>query len=132
MPIEVSYSHEGAGVKFVGKGIITGEDLLEANAYSYRSAEVVQRIRYFYNDFLSADHTDITQDELRTSIQQDRAAAKHNKNVVVAIVAAEGLLFGMSRMYEILAEDIPWETFTTTCEEEAKFWIKKKTGLEVL
>ena len=60
------------------------------------------------------------------------AAAKINPDIVIATVCGSDLLFGMTRMWEAYADELPWQTLTTRSLIEAKEWIKDRTGLEVI
>jgi hypothetical protein len=45
---------------------------------------------------------------------------------VVAVVAAQELLFGLSRMWEMLADETGWESMICRDRGDAEAWIKKR------
>ena len=131
MSIQIKYSHEGAGVMFIGEGVISAEDIFQATKLLYQSDSAIKKIRFCLNDFTKATSTTITSEELSLSIQEDEAAEQINPKMVVAVVADSDFLFGMSRMWHALAGDINWEMYITRSLAEAKDWITYKTGLEL-
>ena len=132
MPIEVMHCCDGAGVLYIGTGVISGNDILRANEITFQSAEVIKKARFYLDDWTGATTTSMTTDEMRLAVGQDIAAAQVNPDIVVATVCPADLFFGMARMWEALADEVPWQTFTTRSLIEAKEWIKGRTGIEVI
>ncbi len=132
MPVEIKCCCDGAGVVYIGTGVISGNDIFRANELIFESAEVIKKTRFYLDDWTEATSTSITAAELYRVVDQDKAAAKINPDIVVATVCGADLFFGMARMWEGLADELPWQTLTTRSLIEAKEWIKNRTGLEVI
>ena len=128
MPIEVGCTHEGAGIIYLGSGIITVDDLLKADEAADQFD--IKKIKFFLLDYARAMSTTVSAGDLRGSVGEEDARV--NPNVVVAIAATEDVIFGMSRMYGVFADELPWKVFITRRLDEAKNWIKDQTGLEVI
>ncbi len=132
MPIEIKYCCDGAGSFYIGTGVVSGNDILRANEIIYQSAEDIKKTRFYLDDWTEATSTSITVAEMYRAVDQDMAAAKINPEIVVATVCGADLFFGMARMWEALADELPWQTLTTRSLTEAKEWIKNRTGMEVI
>ena len=122
----------GAGVVYIGTGVVSGNDILRANEIIYHSEEDIKKAMFYLDDWTEATSTSITVAELHRAVHQDMAAARINPNIVVATVCGEDLFFGMARMWEALGDELPWQTLTTRSLIEAKEWIKNRTGIEVI
>ena len=132
MPIEIKRCCDGAGVVYIGTGVVSGNDILRANEITYQSAEDLRKTRFYLDDWSEATSTSVTIPELRLAVEQDRAAAQINPDIVVANVGDADVFFGMARMWEAFVDELPWQTFTTRSLTEAKEWIKARTGIEVI
>lgn len=134
MPIDVTYSNHGAGVILVGRETVTGPDLLQADDVMYESEEKIKKMRFILSDYTRVTATTLEQAELTLSIQKDKAAARINPDIVIAVVTGKEITYGVSRMWQILGEihEYPWKEFTTRSLSEAKNWITEQTGLEVI
>ena len=132
MPVEIKRCCGGAGVVYIGTGVISGKEVLRANEITYQSAEDIKKTRFHLDDWTEATSTSITLPELRLAVKQDIAAAQMNPDIVVATAGDTDLFFGMARMWEAFVDELPWQTFTTRSLTEAKKWIKDRTGIEVI
>ena len=110
MPVEIKYCCDGAGVVYIGTGVISGNDIFRANELIFESAEVIKKTRFYLDDWTEATSTSVTVAELYRVVDQDKAAAKINPDIVVATVSGADLFFGMARMWEALADELPWQT----------------------
>ncbi|MBN2081396.1 hypothetical protein JW859_04220 [bacterium] len=133
MPVEVAFTPDGAGAIVIGTGMVTSQELLSGDKQVYFPEERLRRLKYMLNDYRRTTSTSVTESDLVTSIQNDMAAAKINPGLVVAVVAEEDLIFGMSRMWETLADvyEVQFKTYTTRSLDDAKAWIKEQTGIDV-
>ena len=59
-----------------------------------------------------------------------------NQGAIVALVASQDLIYGLSRMWQVLSEGTNWETMVFRNREDAEAWIKErvkeKYGIDVL
>ncbi len=131
MPVDVKYICDGAGVIHSYTADVSFEDLYYAIDRTYESVDTIKKIQFILFNFLETTSTTVSPEEFRILINKDRDAAKINSKIVVAVVGPTDLIFGLSRMYEMLADELPWKQSTFRTLSEAKSWIKQKTGLEV-
>jgi hypothetical protein len=78
----------------------------------------------------------ISSDEIRSVVEQNkRIAAVSYPGVIIAVAAPRDLGYGLSRMWEILMDQIGWETMTFRSRSEADDWIrlraKEKFNLDI-
>lgn len=128
MPIIVEYRDNGMGAVFRGAGVVTGDDLLQANMELFSSIEKTKKYKYGL-----ADWTDVT--EYRTSASgfekaalQNKIASKYLPGLIVAVVADKDLDFGFSRMWAsfIEANNLKWVVKLFRKKEAAESWLKEE------
>ncbi|MDJ0847261.1 MAG: hypothetical protein QNK04_02660 [Myxococcota bacterium] len=128
MGIEVRLTADGIGAVYRSFGLLTGQDLLDADA---RLREEIRRnpeIRY-----LLVDHSEVPAEKIESEAIH-RVAADASKALelvregVVAVVAPNEILFGLSRMWEILVEQPRLTTRVTRTRAEALAWLEEELG----
>ena len=66
--------------------------------------------------------------EIEHMVSQQKKASEFIPNAVLAFVAKKDLEFGLTRMWEIIAENsgIKWDTMLFRDKEKAEIWIKDR------
>jgi hypothetical protein len=128
MPIEMKYVDDELGVLFIGEGIVTGEDIINSNRQFFSSEEKMIKNRYGIFDFSNITKFEVSKAELETIISQNRKVSESLADGILAVVAIENFVFGISRMWEIHVEleDLPWETNVLRSRRDAEAWIKDR------
>ena len=128
MPIQVKYLDKGLGVLFIGAGVLTGEDIINSNKVTFYSEEKMKDYKYGLMDYSSISSLDATNAEIQTMISQQKEASKFIPDGVLAIVATKDIGFGLSRMWEMMAEseDLQWESKVFRNREDAVAWIRER------
>lgn len=79
------------------------------------------------------DYSDITEfevstSELETIASQYEKASEYLTDGIIAVVAKNDLVFGISRMWEALVENtgLKWEIVVLRAKEDAEAWIKER------
>ena len=124
MPIQIEHTQDGFGIEFKCSGIVTGEDIIAANKEIYNDDNFLKQ-RYQIVDRSNCETYQVSNEEIRIIAQQDTAAAKKNPNVIIAIVSATDLQFGISRMYQALVGDKGFLTEVFRERKSAEEWIEK-------
>jgi len=104
MPIKVSQTADGIGIIYTSAGVLTGQDLLEADERLGAEIQHNPAIRY-----LLVDHSAILEQKIDTkSLRVLAERMPDNVRVLpeglVAIVAPNDILFGLSRMWAAMAD----------------------------
>ena len=123
MPVKISYRDDG-GVVLDAEGIVTGEELIEWNNAIYETDEKTAKLKYQFCDFTKVENFEISNNELHRIAGQDQKAATLNSHMLIAIVGADDLIFGLGRMWEAFVGDVPFETKVFRDVEEAESWLK--------
>ncbi len=128
MPIQVRYLDNGIGIMFIGEGIVTGEDVINANKITFASEEKMKNYKYGFIDYSNALHFDASEDDAEIIANQDLEASKFIPDAILAILAKKDLVFGLNRMWEMIAENagLQWETMVFRDREKAELWIKDR------
>jgi hypothetical protein len=104
MAIEINYLDDGVGIEIVASGIVTGDEVLAAHKEIY-SAENLARRRYQIVDRTHCDYYCLRPEEIKKIAELDKAAAKSNPNIRIAIVSSTELQFDMSRIWQIYVQE---------------------------
>jgi len=113
---------------FIGEGIVTGEDVINANKEIFSSEEKMKNFKYGFIDYSNAFHFDASGDDAKIIADQDMEASKFIPDAILAILAREDLVFGLNRMWEMIAENagLQWETMVFRDREKAEAWTKDR------
>lgn len=65
MPIQVRYLDNGIGVMFIGEGIVTGEDVINANKEIFSSEGKMKNFKYGFIDYSNASHFGASGDDAK-------------------------------------------------------------------
>jgi hypothetical protein len=122
-PIETSIDYPNDLTIHTVKGSVNAEEIIQ-RMEEYGSGRITLRVIWNFSD---ASIEDSSSDKLRSVLA---AAGKYNearKGGKAALVSTEAFLFGLERMYGILAEvrDSPVEHRAFRNMEDAKEWIGK-------
>jgi hypothetical protein len=125
MPLNIKYVEDG-GIIVKGEGVLTGSEIKEINDIIYESPEKIEKILYQLGDFTDVSDVSISNAEIEELAIQDMRAFKVNPNMFIALVAKEGLIFGLARMWEAFAYKPPFETMVFKKMDDAQQWIREK------
>ena len=125
MPIQKKYRDGGIGVEFIGSGIVTGADIIAANKKIYSNKDFSKQ-RYKIVDRTNCTGYKVSTEEIRIIAEQDKAAAKTNPNIIIALISTTDLQYGISRMYQAYVRDIGFLTEVFRDRKSAEEWIKNQ------
>ena len=128
MPIQVKYLDNGIGVMFIGEGVVTGGDTIGANMEVFSSKERMKKFRYGFIDYSFVSHLSVSNSEIESMVSQQMKVSELIPDAVLAFVAKKDLEFGLTRMWEIIAENtgLQWETMVFRNRGKAEMWIKDR------
>ncbi|MBN1866607.1 hypothetical protein JW916_04885 [Candidatus Sumerlaeota bacterium] len=123
MPLRVNFLDGGAGVEFASAGVLTGEEVIEANKRIY-THENLARLRYKIVDRTGCTEYRVSPEDVQRIAAQDREAAKTNPNIAVAFVSKTELQFGMSRMWQAYADSAGFASQVFRDRKSADAWLR--------
>ena len=126
MPTSSEFVRDGRGFLLTGSGVLTGEEMMSAKAVLESDPEAFRRLAFGLADLSDVTELKLTGDDVRALAYMDRRLALVNPNICVAVVAPKGVVFGMARMWEVLAEPTGWPTAVFRDLKEAESWIEAR------
>ena len=112
------------GVIIWHKGIITGNDLFQANNDIY-SHEYDGDLKYQLIDLTEVDTLNVTTEEVTKLAKMDRDLKKNNKRFA-CVVAPTDFLFAMARTWNMQSEKDGFETHVVRAMDDAITWFNSK------
>jgi hypothetical protein len=127
MPIDIKDSDNGLGVIFTGRGIVTENEYLDIyKKHLTQDQDKFQKYRYSLNDWTEVTEVEISSDAITQIARLCMNAAKINPDLVVTNTANKTITFGLSRMWEFLADETKWEIMVFRNREDTEDWIRQK------
>lgn len=102
MPIHVKHLEDN-GVILKGEGVVTFDDLRNANNIIYANDKRIKETTYQLVDLSAIDRVELSNNEIERLAQQDQLAFKVNPDMRIAIVGTKDLTYGLSRVWEVFA-----------------------------
>lgn len=125
MPIDIEGRQDGVGVIYNCRGAMTIDDFFQAGIGFLANPEGIKKWRYCIVDLTSVDAMHINVNDIRAVVEQNkRLAAFALPGPILAVASPQDLGYSLSRMWEVLMEDIGWETATFLSRGEAEQWVK--------
>ncbi len=126
MPVRVNFSKDGARVEFISEGVVTGDEIIEANKKIYTRENLV-RLRYKIIDRTGCTDYRVTSEDVLIIANQDKAAAKINSNIVVLLISTTPIQYGMSRMWQAYTDDLGFHAEIFKDRKTAYAWLNAHT-----
>jgi hypothetical protein len=121
--IDVRLTADGIGMIATGVGILTGQDLLDATSQLREEAERNPEIRYGVMDLSEIPEEKVDARSIRALAAQ-RLELTHELCIVV--VAPSDALFGISRMWEMMAEQRGLGSRVVRTRADAIRWLQER------
>ncbi len=122
--IEVSLTADGIGLVFESSSILTGKEVLEADARTCEEVRRKSRMRCLLVDHSWVAEERIDSASLRALADATRQTLELIPDGIVAIVAPKDVLFGLSRMWAMLADEPNLTTRIVRTRGEAIAWLR--------
>jgi len=125
MPVDLKVADGGLGSMMIGTGVVTGRELLDCINMRFSADEKTRKYVYCMSDHTDTEDFRVSKSEIELMAQRDMEAAAVKFNMIFAIVAPEDLGFGLSRTFEVHAENTGWDIRVFRAVAEARDWIRK-------
>ena len=137
MPIHIEGRQDGAGVIYNCHGVMTIDDFFQAGIGFLAFPGEIKKWRYCIIDLTYVETMNINPDDIRAVVEQNKRIAELAlPGAILAVASPKDLGYGLARMWEVLNEQVGWETRTFRSRSEADQWIqaraKEKFGLDLL
>ena len=134
MPVHLVSIAQDLGLAFSAYGRATGQDFVRANEQAMKMS-LGERV-FAVVDHSGADELDYDGNAVKRIVEQDKQLMKVVRpGFLVAVIAPNNLEFGLSRMWQQMAEMTGWEIMVVRSRAEADRWVRaaatRKFGVDV-
>ena len=126
MSIEASLTADGIGVVYTSMGLLTGQDLLDAGEHFRVQVRSNPETRYLIMDHSAIPEEKVDIVSLKALASRVSKILEPTSEVLMAIVAPNDALFGLSRMWEALAEQTGFITRAMRTRTETTAWLEEE------
>lgn len=120
MPHSTTWDRNGVSWKYWG--VVSGEELLESNQEIYGDPRFDEML-YQVVDLSEVERFDVDEEDMMIVAANDKAAARSNPNVRIAIVASDATILQLSRIYGA-ATAATWKQRVFESVAEAQSWAR--------
>lgn len=126
-----SYVAGGRGLELVGTGVVLATELLEVNRQLLEEKARLRSVRHALVSFDAAEGLEVSTPQIRRIVEQDHLLAAWLPNLSIAVVANKDVQFGISRIWEALADTVGWRIGVFRSRLQAEQWLRGPTELEL-
>ena len=127
MPIELEFTNDGSGVIYECEGSLGLQHFADANGRLLASPDRIKRLKYIVINGASVEPQYFSVTQMEGIILQDRHIASYAvEGLLVALIAEQGAVLGLARMWEAFVEGIEWETKIFPTLAEAETWVRDR------
>ena len=123
MTFNINWDKKGVYVKF--RGIVTPQDLIDANNYVISNAKF-ESVDYQIFDFLHIDDFKISAYDIAIIASMDKSQTEFIKDMKVAIVTQDDYVREITTEYDQFMAGSNWITRIFASHETAEEWAKAK------
>ena len=127
MPIEIRDVSDGLGVLITGRGLITEKEYVDVlTKHLTQDSHKLKKYRYCFADWTAVSKAEISTKAINLIASLNISAGRVNPNVILASVADQDSMYGLSRMAQTLREKTDWENEVFRNRQDAEAWIKAR------
>jgi len=126
MPALLELTQDGRGYIMKCSGILTFSDIFDIKQKIDASPHDISNTSFWLVDLRDVKEIRLESSDVHQIVHMDRKLAQKMPHAAVAIVAPNDVAFGVSRMWEILAEDIGWPTGVFRKIQDAELWVNAR------
>ena len=123
MTIYLKFNDDRTGLEAIASNQVTISDFMGACSEAFNNTNVVNQ-KYQILDFSQCTDFELSSDDINNLSQLAINASKINPNIIMAIIAPTDLVFGMSRVYEVYAEESGFKIKVFREKSQAESWVE--------
>ena len=120
--VAYKYQWEAKGLLRIYSGDISGDEVLQSTSEVHGDPRF-DDLKYVINDFNRITRARATRDDINRLAAIDRAAARTNPNIRIAVVTRNDDIRHWAQLYIEFSADCPYETRLFETVDEARSWI---------
>ena len=126
MPYEIILHKSDGGVITIYSGVVTDEDLLQSANDKCSSVKTIESYRYALTDCSNVTEFEETSDAVIKIAEIARSAFAINSDILFVAVVPTDLMFGLSRLWQVYADESDRQTKIVRSREEADIWLAER------
>ena len=127
MPFNIEFTEDYMGIIHVGSGTVTGAEILQGCKSVTALVQTTENFHYKLVNLAEATELQVSEEELKEIVEQDRVIAISRPRATVAIVAPNERINAIARHWENLVGDLGWNTHITRTPSEAWRWLRENS-----
>ena len=124
MPVTTRFTDSNRGFRTTGTGVLAGAELVKAKLALEADEAAVRGLAFAICDFSEVTQIELTSDDVKTIAEIDVRLSAWAPDVVVAVIAPRDAVYGMSRIWEVLAEPTGWPIGIFRRAVDAERWVQ--------
>ena len=116
---------DGAGVLHLGRGAVTGAEILAAESQKANVIDRLTKLKHVLIDFSEVTSLDVSSDDVQQLVSINKEEARLLQVVFVAVAAPSDLAYGISRMYAGYLQIPEWVIQVFRSRIEAENWLEQ-------
>ena len=110
-------------------GLVNTSEIYESSRQCLADPVSVGKLRTILFDYTDVSETAVDDMDTPRLIEIHTRASRYNADIIAVHIAAMPLLFGLGRMWEIYAVNIPWAVSVVRTREEAEDFVRRCVGI---
>jgi len=123
MPYVGELTHGGTGLLWIGHGVVTGQELIDAGETELSLTPHPEKITHSLVDFTQTTSIQVTTDEVLKVGEIDRRNATKLRGLFVAVVVPNSVGQYLASVYENLSAPQGWTVEIFQTREAAEAWL---------
>lgn len=115
---------QGTGLVMEVDGFLAGDEFLAAHRQFWRFNRKFKSCKFWFTDYQFVTGTDLNSDHAKELTNINMNGARQNPKLVLATHAQSDIEFGMTRMWQTLAQDTGWHIKPFREREGAMRWVE--------
>jgi hypothetical protein len=126
VPYEVIFQKSDGGVITIYSGVVTDDDLLQSANDKCSSVEKIKSYRYALTDCSNVTELKVTTDAVIKNAEIAKSAFAINSNIIFVAAVPTDLMYGLSRLWQVYADESDRQTKVVRSREEADIWLAER------
>jgi hypothetical protein len=126
MPYSTEIIDNGKGIRHVGNGTVSGQDLMSSASTVLKMIQAGLKPEYALTDLSAVTDFSVSAAEIAKNALLNKDIAGLLPAVRIAIVAPNDVVFGMARMWQAHMDDSGWTSQVFRNRKEALVWLKNE------
>jgi len=120
--LDLKFNADRTGIEAIASNQVSRSDFIDACSEAFNNKNVVKQ-KYQILDFSQCTDFELSSNDIDSLSRLAINASKINPNIIMAIIAPSDLVFGMSRVYEVYAEESGFKIKVFREKLQAENWV---------